>query len=163
MSTLNKLPAVWKLILCILLCEATGMISSLFSDVRTNTWFEFLDKPNWFPPYFLFGLVWSVLYMLMGISLWLVWRSQKEKEEKTAAIQLFFIQLLFNFWWSIIFFRFQSTFFALVDIVLLLLCIALTMQAFFKISRSAGYLLVPYILWVGFATALNMNIWILNK
>jgi len=161
-NTIQKL-SIWKLIISVAICESTGIMSSLLSSAIMNPWFNSLNKPSWNPPAYIFGPVWSLLYLLMGISLWLVWKSNKHSDKKEVAITFFVIQLLLNFWWSLLFFKFHSPALALVDILLLVLLILFTMIQFFPISKIAFYILIPYVFWVGFATALNYSIWVLNK
>ena len=155
--------SIWKLILSIALCELTGIVSSILSGVAINPWFDSIMKPSWNPPSYVFGPVWSVLYLLMGISLWLVWKSNNSIGKKVVAVTFFFMQLLLNFCWSVLFFKFHSPLLALLDIGLLLILIVITMIHFYKISKTATYLLIPYVIWVAFATALNCSIWILNR
>ncbi|OYU54010.1 MAG: TspO protein [Chitinophagaceae bacterium BSSC1] len=152
-----------KLVLTILLCESVGIISGLLAGVANNPWFDALLKPSWNPPGYLFGPVWTVLYLLMGISAWLVWKSLFPINMKTKALMYFSIQLFLNFWWSILFFNFHSSLLALIDIVLMLFFICLTIFEFSKISKLAAWLLLPYLLWVSFATVLNGTIWYLNQ
>jgi len=99
----------------------------------------------------------------MGISLWLIWKSNTPAPQKINLIILFALQLFLNFWWSIIFFKFHSPSLALLNIILMLILILLTIINFSKFSKAAAWLLVPYIAWVSFATILNYTIWILNK
>ena len=128
-----------------------------------NPWFETLNKPSWNPPAYLFAPVWTLLYLLMGISLWLIWKSNTPAPQKINLIILFSLQLFLNFWRSIIFFKFHSPALALLNIILMLILILLTIINFSKISKPAARLLVPYIAWVSFATILNYTICILNK
>ena len=154
---------IWKLIISIAICEATGILSSILSISFMSPWFNSLNKPTWNPPSYIFGPVWSVLYLLMGISLWLIWKSNETTNKKEIAIIFFTLQLFLNFWWSLLFFKFHLTGLALVDIGLLLILIIITIVKFFPISRVASCILIPYVLWVSFATALNYFIWALNK
>ena len=154
--------SIWKLIIAILACEAIGFTSGLIGSAAMNTWFDKLQKPSWNPPAFLFAPVWTLLYALMGIAFWLIWKNETPKVNKRSAYFVFALQLFLNFWWSIIFFSFQSPFFALIEILLLLLAIILTIIQFSKISKTAAWLLVPYLLWVSFASFLNYTIWSLN-
>jgi tryptophan-rich sensory protein len=154
--------SVWKLIIAILACEVIGFTSGLIGSAAMNTWFDNLQKPSWNPPGFLFAPVWTTLYALMGIAFWLIWKNETAETNKRSAYFAFALQLFLNFWWSIIFFRFQAPFFALMEILLLLLAILLTIFQFSKISKTAAYLLVPYVLWVSFASVLNYTIWSLN-
>lgn len=163
MNTSKTISSTWKLIIAILICEATGIVSALFANTSMNPWFSTLSKPSWNPPAFLFAPVWTTLYLLMGISLWLIWKSTAPAPQKNRAIILFSLQLFLNFWWSIIFFRFHSPAFALVEIVVMLILILLTIISFSKLSKPAAWLLIPYIAWVAFATILNYSIWDLNK
>ena len=163
MTTSKTISSTWKLIISIFICEATGIVSALIANTRSNPWFDKLSKPSWNPPAFLFAPVWTLLYLLMGISLWLIWKSAVPAPQKNKAIILFSLQLFLNFWWSIIFFRFHSPAFALVEIIGMLILILVTIISFSKISRHAAWLLVPYLAWVSFATVLNYSIWVLNK
>ncbi len=156
------LSSFWKFVIAVLLCEATGITSGLLSQSEINTWFATLNKPSWNPPDYLFGPVWTILYFLMGIALWLIWKSAAPQPEKRNAIILFSVQLFLNFWWSILFFRFHSPAFAFADILLLLIAIVFTIFLFAPISRLAAWLLVPYFLWVSFAAVLNFTIWRMN-
>jgi benzodiazapine receptor len=152
----------WKLVISILLCEIIGISSGLFSAGAIKTWYLTLQKPAWNPPNYLFGPVWTILYVLMGISLWLIWKSNVSEAIQKKAIYFFALQLFINFWWSIVFFNFQSPALGLIVIILMLLCILLTIFQFAPISKTAAWLLVPYISWVSFATILNYTIWSLN-
>ncbi len=154
--------SIWKLIIAILICEAIGFTSGLIGSAAMNSWFDKLQKPSWNPPAYLFAPVWTLLYALMGIAIWLIWKNETPEANKRSAYFAFALQLFLNFWWSIIFFKLQSPFFALIEILLMLLAILLTIFHFSKISKTAGWLLVPYVLWVSFASVLNYTIWSLN-
>lgn len=154
--------SIWKLIIAILTCEAIGFTSGLIGSAAMNTWFDNLQKPSWNPPAYLFAPVWTLLYALMGIAFWLIWKNETAVVNKRSAYVAFALQLFLNFWWSIIFFKLQSPFFALIEILLMLLAILLTIFHFSKISKTAGWLLVPYVLWVSFASFLNYTLWSLN-
>lgn len=149
-----------KLIISLAISEFAGIAGSFFTISEIPTWYSMLNKPVFNPPAWLFGPVWATLYALMGISLWLVWTSNSK--EKGKAIQLFIVQLILNAIWSPIFFGAHSIGGALAIIVLLWAAIVLTIKIFSKISRTAGWLLVPYIVWVSFALYLNLAYWILN-
>ena len=150
-----------KLIACIAISESAGIIGSFFTISAIPVWYATLEKPLLNPPGWIFGPVWTTLYLLMGISLWLIWKS--DSKEKKRAIWLFFAQLVLNAIWSPLFFGAQSIGGALAVIVLLWAAIVLTILVFTKISKVAAWLLVPYILWVSFAAYLNLAIFILNK
>jgi translocator protein len=161
MSKKNISP-ISKLIIAVLVCEAVGIASALLSNTSNNTWFKTLTKPSWNPPGYLFAPVWTILYLLMGIAFWLIWKSDAPYLKKTNAIGIFFFQLFFNFCWSILFFRFHSPFLALINIVIMIITITATMFSFANINKKASWLLVPYIMWVSFATLLNFTIWVMN-
>ena len=150
------------LIFAIIICELAGLAGSVFRTPSLNAWYSTLTMPNFSPPSWIFGPVWTALFALMGIALFFVWRSNADKKSKKTAIQVFSAQLLMNIMWSILFFGLQSPRSALIEILSLWLIIVATMIAFFKISKKTVYLLIPYILWVSFAAYLNYSIWILN-
>lgn len=159
----NVIPDGWKLIVAIVICEGVGIISGLLSRSEMNTWFATLAKPSWNPPAYLFGPVWTTLYLLMGVSLWIIWKSDTIAiKKKRNAINIFAVQLFLNFWWSILFFKLHQPGLAFIDILLMLITILLTIYQFFKISKLAAWLLVPYISWVIFASVLNYTIWKMN-
>lgn len=157
-----KLTSNSKLVISILFCEFIGFASALFSNIQGSSWFDTLRKPSWNPPAYLFGPVWILLYLLMGIAFWLIWKSENQPSIKINSIGIFIIQLICNFLWSIFFFRLHQPSLAFINIVVLLITIALTMYYFSKISKKATWLFVPYLLWVCFATVLNYSIWKLN-
>ncbi|MBI2445503.1 tryptophan-rich sensory protein [Candidatus Micrarchaeota archaeon] len=147
---------------CILLCEAAGAIGAIATFSSISTWYVPLVKPDFAPPNWVFGPAWTLLYLLMGVALYLVWMQGWQKPAVRNAVAVFGVQLLLNGLWSFLFFGLHSPLLALLDIVLLLAAIVWTMKAFWGVSRMAAYLLVPYLLWVVFATALNVAIWRLN-
>ena len=149
-----------KLIISIVVCELAGILGSFFTISAIPGWYATLAKPVLNPPGWIFGPVWTTLYLLMGISLWLIWKS--DSKEKKRAVWLFLAQLVLNAIWSPVFFGGQSIGGALAIIVLLWAAIVLTILVFTKISKTAAWLLVPYILWVSFAMYLNFAIWLLN-
>ena len=157
-----KLNAFSKLTIAVITCELAGVIGSLFTISAIPTWYATLAKPALNPPSWIFGPVWTTLYLLMGIAAFLVWRKGLDRKDVRKALGVFLIQLALNAIWSIIFFGLHSPFAALIDIVLMWLAIVWTMTLFYRISKPATWLLVPYILWVSFATYLNYSIWILN-
>jgi tryptophan-rich sensory protein len=153
----------WKLIICILICQATGIISGLLTNTQNNTWYDSIAKPSWNPPGYLFGPVWTILYLLMAISLWIIWKSKAPEIQKYQACLIFAAQLFLNFWWTILFFKFHSPIVAFIEIILMIALIFITIIRFSKISKLAAWLLVPYISWVCFAAILNYNLWKLNS
>lgn len=157
-----KLTNGLKLFISILGCELVGITSGLLSSSGVTEWFLTLHKPSWNPPSWLFGPVWTLLYCLMGIAWYFIWRSEVSVSLKRNAFSLFAIQLFLNFLWSILFFKFHQPLYAFIEILVMLLAIVLTMIRFHSISRIAMWLLVPYVLWVSFASYLNYTIWVLN-
>jgi translocator protein len=125
-------------------------------------WYATLTKPALSPPNWIFGPVWMTLYALMGIAVFLVWAKGGDRKDVHVALLVFGIQLILNALWSIIFFGLHSPGWAFADIVILWFAIVWTMTLFYKISKPATWLLVPYILWVSFANYLNYSLWILN-
>lgn len=144
-----------------LLPLAVGYVAGRVTTENVIIWYPTLEKPAFTPPNYLFGPVWTLLYILMGISLYLIVR-QSASHKRTKALTLFSIQLVLNFWWSILFFRFHLIGAALANIILLLIFIVLMIRSFFKLNSIAAHLQWPYLAWVSFATALNMAIWVLN-
>lgn len=153
----------FRLIGCIALCEAAGIIAAALTAQSVRTWYPTIVKPSFTPPNWLFGPAWTILYALMGIALYLVWQKSEQGVAVRTAVIVFFLQLGLNALWSFIFFGMQSPFWAFVEIVLLWLCILATIILFWKISTAASLLLVPYILWVTYASALTFAIWQLNR
>lgn len=137
---------------------AAGWIGSRFAP---GEWYAALAKPSWNPPGYLFGPVWSILYLLMAVSAWLVWR-KAGFSGAGVALGLFLLQLILNALWSYLFFGLHRPDLAFIDIVALWLVILATLLAFWPISGPAGLLLLPYLAWVSFASALNLQLWRLN-
>lgn len=152
-----------KLIISIAIPLAVGGVAGFFTSSSVNGWFQSLNKPSFNPPSWLFGPVWTTLYILMGIAFYLVWVAPADEQLKRRAQAFYFIQLALNFAWSFIFFSAKQPGWAVVDIVLLWVMILATILQFRRISPAAAWLLVPYICWVSFATVLNTAIWRLNS
>ncbi len=150
------------MVIAIVVSELAGVIGSFFTISAIPNWYAGLVKPVLNPPAWVFGPAWTTLYALMGIAAFLIWKNGWDRKDVKAALGIFGLQLVLNAIWSIIFFGLHSPGWALVDIVLLWLAIVWTMVVFYKISRPAVYLLVPYLLWVSFASYLNYSIWMLN-
>lgn len=157
-----KINNFFKLIIVVGISELAGIIGSFFTISAIPTWYTGLVKPALNPPSWIFGPVWIILYALMGIAAFLIWKNGLERKDVRMALGVFGIQLFLNAIWSIIFFGLKNTGLALIDIILLWLAIVWTMVVFYKISKPATYLLVPYLLWVSFASYLNYSILILN-
>lgn len=143
----------------ILLCLAVGGIGGAASSGAIDGWYRMIAKPSWTPPDWVFGPVWTVLYIMMAVAAWLVW---KTGDRVRPAMVLFFVQLVLNLAWTFLFFNAQSPGLALVEIVFLWLFVAATMLAFFGRHSTAGWLFVPYLAWVSFAGILNAAIWMMN-
>jgi translocator protein len=147
-----------KIIISLVVCLGVGGFSGFLTADAIQNYYLALNKPSWNPPNWIFGPVWTTLYIMMGVAVGIVWQKSSNKK----AITLFGIQLLLNFFWSLIFFKWQSPRFALIEIILMLTAIFLTIISFKKINTTAAYLMVPYACWVSFATFLNFTIWRLN-
>ena len=147
----------------LLLPFLAGGIGSYFTAPAIDTWYSTLEKPFFNPPNFVFGPVWSVLYLMMGISLYLVWSKKTKSKVRSRGLQFFLAQLVLNTLWSVVFFGLKSPLLGLIVIVALLVMIIFTVKYFLKVSRNAGLLLLPYLAWVCFATLLNLFIFLLNK
>lgn len=151
-----------KFIISVVGCELVGLLGTPFTISAIPNWYATLTKPFFAPPNWLFGPVWIILYFLMGVSFFLIWRQGcKNKKVKTAALY-FLAQLALNFIWSPIFFGLRAPLLGLIVIAAMWVYIIMTIRKFYPLSSSAAYLLLPYLLWVSFATVLNAAIVILN-
>jgi len=157
-----KLNNFSKLVIAIGVSEMAGIVGSFFTVSAIPNWYAGLVKPVLNPPGWVFGPVWTTLYALMGVAAFLIWRHGWEKKEVKTVLGMFSVQIFLNAIWSIIFFGLHSPIWAFVDIVLLWLAIVWTIVVFYRVSKPAAYLLLPYILWVSFAAYLNYTIWMLN-
>jgi len=176
---------VIKLIISIVVCQLAGVIGAVFTTPAISGWYASLEKPSFNPPNWVFGPVWTALYFLMGISLYLVWKKNwvsdspiNPEEQKSwnpisdrlwtgswrakNVIIIFFFQLVLNILWSVIFFGLKAPYFAFFEMLALWFSILYTIINFHRVSKKAGLLLLPYILWVSFALVLNFSIWWLN-
>ena len=153
---------VLKLVLSVILPVGIGGIAGLFTAEAVPGWYATLNQPSFNPPNWIFGPVWTTLYLLMGISLFLVWKENYSRE-RNIAIVVFLIQLALNFAWSLIFFHFKMIGLALLEIVVLWISILSMLFIFYKIKPFAAYINIPYLLWVAFATMLNASYYILNR
>ena len=149
-----------KLIFCVALPLLAGSIGSYFTSPSIPTWYASLVKPVFNPPSWVFGPVWTTLFIMMGVALYLV--LQKNAKNKKEAYAFFGIQLFLNVLWSFLFFGLHSPLLAFIEIIFLLAAILATMYFFNRISKTASYLLIPYALWVSFATVLNFSLYLLN-
>lgn len=151
---------IFKLLASIVLVMAVGLAGSLFTAPNINSWYATLNKPSFSPPNYLFAPVWTTLFILIGIALYLLWDSKKK--EKTVALYLFFAQMVLNFFWSYIFFGQKQIGWALAEIIILLIVIVACIVYFGRISKTAALLFIPYLLWVSFASILNYQVFVLN-
>jgi tryptophan-rich sensory protein len=146
-----------KLLLAIIICEGAGLIGTIFTFNSVTTWYVTLNKPFFNPPSWIFGPVWTILYFLMGISLYLAWGTKK------ISLKWFWIQLVLNSLWSILFFGLKNPPLAFLGIILLWVAIFMTIKSFRKKNKTASKLLIPYLGWVSFASILNLFIILLNR
>lgn len=176
---------LFKLLISIIICQLAGIVGSIFTIKEIKDWYIYLNKPSFNPPNWIFGPVWTILYVLMGISLYLVWKNgfavknniktlgkkpwnrYSEKFwfgswQKINIISIFCLQLLLNTLWSIIFFGMNQPGIAFFELLMLWVSILYMMINFYRVSKISSLLLIPYLLWVSFAGFLNLFIWILN-
>ena len=159
---MNYLKSNLSLIVWVVLCQLAGGIGSLFTSSAIPDWYASLVRPAIAPPNWIFGPVWTTLYLLMGIAAWLVWRRRGEVPVAKIGLTIFGVQLVLNSLWSILFFGLHSPEAAFVEIIFLWIAIVATIVWFAKVSKSAAWLLVPYLAWVSFAAYLNYQFYVLN-
>lgn len=158
----SRVRDIVRLVVSILVCQLAGGLGAIFTSPAIPTWYASLEKPAFQPPNWLFFPVWTTLYTLMGIAAFLVWRKGLDLRRVRVALGIFAVQLVLNTAWSIIFFGAQELFGALIVIAILWIVILINIVTFWRISKVAGALLIPYILWVSFASLLNYSVWVLN-
>jgi len=156
-----KIIDVVKLVVSLAVPLLAGFGSSVFTVNSISTWYASLSKPWFSPPNVVFAPVWTILYILMGLALFLIWRSPRNRT-RDIGIALFAAQLAINVIWTLAFFRLQNTLYGVLTIIPLWILIAATIYQFYKVEKWASYLLVPYIVWVSIATALNASVYLLN-
>lgn len=154
----SSIVTVTKLVTSIVICQLAGLAGAVFTMPALG-WYKNLRKPFFAPPDWIFSPVWVILFLLMGVALFLVW----QKREKGEARVIFITQLFLNILWTIFFFSLKSPGLAFIELVLLWFAVLCNIVSFYKISRTAGLLLLPYILWVSFAGVLNFTIWMINE
>ncbi|NND31686.1 MAG: tryptophan-rich sensory protein [Saprospiraceae bacterium] len=152
-----------KIAISVVTCLLIGFLGSLSTFEALSSWYPALVKPAFNPPSWIFSPVWTTLYIMMGLAAALVWHEGWQKRVVRNALMLFLAQLLCNGLWSVVFFGMQSPGGAVFVIIILLLLIIFTIIRFFQLRKLAGYLMLPYILWVSFATVLNISIYLLNR
>ncbi|MDP2234836.1 MAG: TspO/MBR family protein [Bacteroidales bacterium] len=156
-----KTADILKLIISIILPLSVGAIAGIFTAQAVPDWYAGLRQPSFNPPKWIFGPVWTTLYIVMGFSFFLIWK-MKPTKERNRAILIFLVHLLLNFGWSFFFFYFKMIGIALIEIILLWSTIVLMLFSFYRLKPLAAYLNIPYLLWVTFATALNAAYFFLN-
>jgi len=151
-----------SLVLCVVVCFAAAGLGGWATSTSVGTWYQTLRRPTWNPPDWLFGPVWTLLYLAMAVALWLVLQRVPWPQCR-AAVGLFALQLALNVAWSALFFGLRRPDLAAAEVLLLWVAIAATMVAFARLAPAAGWLLLPYLAWVSFASALNIAVWRLNQ
>lgn len=151
-----------KFVISVVSCEAVGILGGLLTASTIPTWYSTLNRPFFAPPNWIFGPVWTLLYFMMGASIYLIWKKGFTTKKRIEALHFFLVQLGLNFIWSPVFFGLQSPLLALIVITVLWIAIVFTMKKLYPLSKPASYLLIPYLLWVSFATILNAAFVILN-
>lgn len=153
---------LFRLILSIVICQMAGILGSIFTASSVASWYPTLAKPSFTPPGSYIGLIWIVLFTLMGVSLFLIWREIPSNPAARIALYFFAGQLIVNVLWNVAFFSLQSPISGLIVIVVLWILILISIIKFWPINRTAALLLIPYIVWVSIAAYLNYSIWRLN-
>lgn len=156
------MPKIVKLLISVLVPLVIGFAGGIFTSSSVNNWYTTINKPSFTPPGWLFGPAWTLLYILMGLAFYFAWL-KGFGGNPSLCIGIFAVQLILNFLWSILFFGLKAPLYAFVEIVFLWVAILINVIVFFRVSRVSGYLLLPYILWVSFASALNLGVVLLNK
>lgn len=151
-----------SLLFFIVISQAAGLIGALATTPAIDSWYVYLNKPFFTPPSWLFGPVWTLLYLLMGISAYLVFRNGFKKKKVEKALYIFITQLTLNLLWSFIFFGYKLLSLAFIEITILWIFIFLTIKAFYKLDKLAGKLMIPYLVWVTYASFLNLAVALLN-
>jgi tryptophan-rich sensory protein len=148
-------------IISLLIPQIAGVLGSIFTSSNIESWYKGLNKPVFTPPNWLFAPAWTILFILMGISLYFVYISDISNDRKLFLI-FFFIQLFLNFFWNVLFFGLHNPLLGLIEILILIVTVGITIYFAFRVNNVSGYFLIPYILWLLFATALNIGILVLN-
>lgn len=150
-----------KLLASFLIAFLPGIVGSVFTFSKITTWYATINKPFFIPPNFIFGPVWTILYITLGISLYLAW--SKIGNLKNKFIILFFVQLVLNALWTILFFGLNYLLLSYVEILLLIVFVVINMITFYKYSKLSSLIMIPYLLWISFASVLTLSVFILNK
>jgi len=163
MSESNTRFKVWPFVISLLITLSIGTVAGFVTTPQISNWYSTLNKPSFNPPDWIFGPVWTVLYILIAIAAYLIWEKRANRAVYNHARTIYFIQLLLNFSWSIVFFGLHQILQALIIIGLLFISIMINIVVFKRMSKAAAWLLAPYLIWVAFAGLLNFNIFILNR
>jgi benzodiazapine receptor len=158
----SKTNKILLLVASLIICQSAGITGSIFTTPAIPTWYANINKPSFRPPNWVFAPVWTTLFLLMGIALFLIWKKGLKRKDVKIAFFFFIFHLVLNTLWSFLFFGLESPFAAFIEIIFLWISILVSIILFFRISKVAGILLIPYILWVTFASVLNFSIWRLN-
>ena len=151
-----------RLVVSIVIVFLAGAVGTVYTLKEITGWYVFLPKPSWTPPNWAFGPIWSILYILMGISLFLVWREGLGKKNVQIGVLVFAVQLAINVIWSLVFFGTHNIFGGLVLVLILWISILINIIVFYRISKPAGLILIPYLIWVSIASYLNYSVFLLN-
>ena len=162
MKTLSRRQPGFALVGFVLLSLSAGAVGGIATAGSIGGWYQTIAKPDWNPPGWVFGPVWTTLYLMMGVAAWIVWR-QAGPGTKAWPLALFAVQLALNALWSFVFFAWHQIGWALVEILALWVAITATIASFLRVSKVAAVLLVPYLAWVSFASFLTYTIWTLNR
>lgn len=152
-----------RLVLCLILCYGVAAVGAVSTASSITTWYAGLVKPAWTPPNAVFPIVWNILYALMALSLWLLWDRSAASVQRMQAITFFLIQLGLNFIWSPVFFGARAIWTGLAVLLLLVGFVGLTIRAAWPVNRAAAVFLLPYLLWISYASTLNAGIGIMNR
>lgn len=152
---------IFKFVVSLMLPLSLGAIAGMFTAQAVPEWYATLNRPSFNPPNWIFGPVWTTLYLILGFSFFMIWKQERSKE-RNQAIMIFFVQMVLNFGWSFLFFYYNLIGFALFEIVVLWISIIGMIILFYKIRPLAAYVNIPYLLWVTFATILNAGYYFLN-
>lgn len=158
----NNTINIVKLAISVIICQVAGLSSAFFTMPAVDSWYQTINKPFFTPPNWIFAPVWVLLFLFMGVSLFFVWRAEPKDGDKKIAVAVFTFQFVLNVLWSFMFFGLRSFLGGFIEIIALWIMILFTMATFSKISKTATYLLVPYIIWVTFAAVLNFTIMWIN-
>ncbi len=151
-----------KLLVSVAIPEGVGILSRVLTSNQMEV-YKKLEQPPFAPPSWVFGVVWPILYLLMGLAAYRIWMHKSQGVDTKDALFYYYAQLVFNFIWSILFFRLGLRGLALVDLIILLIFVIITTVKFYRVDKLSGWLMIPYIIWLIYATFLNLAVWLLNR